>query len=35
MSGSTSEPIETNKIPFNYDNLNPTHSEYSGRKAPV
>ncbi|MCI43867.1 F-box/LRR-repeat protein, partial [Trifolium medium] len=33
---STSEIMDTNKMPFNYDNINPnTHSEYSGRKAPI
>ncbi|MCH92320.1 serine/threonine protein kinase SRPK1, partial [Trifolium medium] len=24
-----------NRMPLNYDNINPSHSEYSGRKAPV
>ncbi|PNY05238.1 serine/threonine protein kinase SRPK1 [Trifolium pratense] len=31
---SSVEP-STNQMPFNYDNINPTHSEYSGRKTPI
>ncbi|MCI20056.1 aspartyl-tRNA synthetase, partial [Trifolium medium] len=35
MSGNTSEPVNNTNVPFNYDNINPTHSDHSSRKSSI